>query len=96
MDAQLQAIKEAQEGGDHDTARELATEFVSANPHLYTDDVYSDAHSTKNIEKIVGLVDVFRAAEMLDAQWQVEAWIYHYVPPQDIGGTYHPQLRSNV
>lgn len=96
MDSQLQEIKDAVEPAtgepDFDKARQLATTYVDANPDKYTEDIFADALSTRDIGPVVQAVETLRTAGMSNAQWQAEAWLLRYVPPQDIGGTYHPQL----
>lgn len=87
MNADLVAIKEAVEAGNFDGARTLADAYVAANAGDFTDE------ADLTIEQCVAAVDVFRAAGVDTPLWEMETWLLHHYAPQDIGGTYQPQIR---
>jgi hypothetical protein len=87
MNTELQAIRDALDGQDFDTARTLADEYVAANPNDFT------TLTDLSLEECVKAVDVFRDAGMLDNQFQIEAWLLHKWEPQNIGGAAQPSLR---
>lgn len=93
MNQELEAIKavvDPGEGQDLDKARELSDAYVAAHPEEFAD--FEDM----TIEAVVQAVDVFRAAQMPDAQYRAEAWHLHKWLPQNIGGEVQPQLRSSA
>lgn len=90
MDAQLEAIKAAVEGGDLDSARTLSDAYVDANADVFT------GWESKSVDGETGLVancDVYRAAGRDDDLWQTEAWLLHRFLPQNIGGAAVVQIR---
>ena len=92
MNAELEAIKDAMdkttgEGRNHSGAIELADAYVKSHAEKFTD------IAQMSLEDCVKAVDVFRAAGMLENQWDVEAWLLHKFEPQNIGGTAQPTLR---
>ncbi|CQD07347.1 hypothetical protein BN970_01385 [Mycolicibacterium conceptionense] len=88
---ELIAIRDAMdnsEGGrDEELARQLADDYVAANPDQFT------SLAEMSIEQCVAAVDVFRAAAMEDDQWRVETWLLHHFQPQTIGGPVTAQIR---
>jgi hypothetical protein len=87
MNADLEAIKEAVEAENFDSARTLSDAYVASNADLFTDE------AAMSIAECVTAVDAFRAAGMDTNLWQMEAWLLHHFEPQSIGGTYQPQIR---
>ena len=88
LDQVRDAMNPEREGGpDLDLARELADEYVAANPDQFTE------LATKTIEECVTAVDVFRAAGMAAEQSRIETWLLHHFEPQSIGGAAAPTVR---
>jgi hypothetical protein len=91
-DQDLGAIRDAWDkttggGRDEDRARELADQYVAAHPDKFT------SLQDMSLEQCVQAVDVFRAANMVDDQWRVEAWLLHKFEAQNIGGAAAPTVR---
>lgn len=83
MDAQLEAIKEAVEAGELDTARTLSDSYVADNASYFA------GWESKTVDGETGLVancDVYRATGRDDDLWATEAWLLHRFLPQSIGG----------
>jgi hypothetical protein len=87
MKSELQAIRDALDAQDFDIARELADEYVTANPNDFT------TLADLSLEECVKAVCVFRDAGMSDNHYQIEAWLLHKWEPQNIGGEASPSLR---
>lgn len=92
MDATLEAIRTAWdktegEGRDEVAARNLADEFVTTNPDLFT------SMATMRVEELVTAVENFRASGMEEEEWRIEAWLLHHYEPQNIGGSAQPTVR---
>lgn len=73
---------------DEALTRQLADEYVAANPAEFTE------LQDMSIEELVQSVDVFRAANLPTSQYRIETWLWHHFEPQNIGGTYAPQVRA--
>jgi hypothetical protein len=84
---ELQAIKEAVDVMDFDTARRLSDRYVMDNSAEYVE--YQD----KSIPEIVRAVEAFRDAGLDESQWRAEAWHLHRFEPQNIGGASQPRIR---
>jgi hypothetical protein len=92
MDTKLAAIKDAMnkqsgDGRDIDAARELAEEYVAANPDIFAE------YQNLDVADCCKAVDAFRAAGMEDSLWQVETWCLYRFEPQNIGGPTMAQVR---
>lgn len=91
MDAGLEAIKDAWDkntgDGRDEGARKLADTYIAEHPEKFV------GFKDLSIEQLVQAVDVFRAANMEQQQWEVEAYLLSRFEPQNIGGAYNPQLR---
>lgn len=91
MQTELEAIKNAWDNTDgnrdEQLARDLSDALVASNPELFNDIQH------KSLEQLATDIDIFRAAEMEDQVWLIEAWCLHRFEPQNIGGTYQPQVR---
>lgn len=89
MNAELEAIKEKweEEPRDYDATVALADQYVADHPDEFS------GYEERPIEDLVASLDVFRAANDQDNQWRVQAWLFHRFQPQNIGGTYQPQIR---
>jgi hypothetical protein len=72
---------------DEALTRSLADEYVAAHPEEFTE------LATLSVEELVQAVDVFRAANLTQSQYRVEAWLWHHFEPQTIGGSAQPQIR---
>jgi hypothetical protein len=91
MDAQLEAIKEAVEAGELDTARTLSDTYVADNASFYT------GWEAKTVDGDMGLAancDVYRATGRDDDLWATEAWLLHRFLPQNIGGAAIMEIRT--
>ena len=96
MNSDLENIKDqwesalaAEDSVQQDVVRGLADAFVTAHPEIYTSDI-----TGMTLDQLVNAVDVFRAAEMEDQQWQIEVWLIHHFEPQNIGGIAQPTVRA--
>ena len=92
MNKELAAIRDAQDkatgdGRDLDKAVALSDAYIAAHPDQFTD--YHDM----TLQDAVKAVDVFRAAGMDEAEWRLQAWIFHRFEFQNIGGTTAPTVR---
>lgn len=88
----LEAIRDAWDkdtggGRDEEAARTAADAYVKDHPDEFTE------LADMTLEQCVQAVDVFRAANMVDSQWRVEAWLLHHYEPQNIGGAAAPTVR---
>lgn len=98
MNPELTALKEAMDGLDFVTARELATAYVAAHPDEFAEySAMAESAETEQaaIQSVVHAVEVFRAAGLLESQYRAEAWHLHTWDPQDIGGAVRPRRRNN-
>jgi hypothetical protein len=89
---ELDAIRDAWDkstgdGRDEDAARNLADQYVAANPGEFAE------LAKLSLEECVQAVEVFRNANMADSQWRVETWLLHKFEPQNIGGAAAPTVR---
>jgi hypothetical protein len=88
MHAKLLAIKEAWDkeldgGRDTETANRLAREYVAEFPEKFTKIAEMPLEGD---EGIVHAMDVFREAGWEENVWEIQAWLFSNVPPQNIGG----------
>jgi hypothetical protein len=88
MHEKLLAIKEAWDkdldgGRNTDQANQLAREFVQEFPEKFTKIA---AMPLEGDEGIVHALDVFREAGWEEQVWEIQAWLFANVPPQNIGG----------
>lgn len=86
MHEKLQAIKDAwdkETGRDTETANSLAREFVSENPERFTEISEMPLEGDKGL---VHALEVFREAGFEEKEWEIQAWLFAEVPPQNIGG----------
>lgn len=99
MNPELQALKTAMDAGDFDTARELATDYVTAHPDEFTEhQTNTDNAETDHQahQQAVKAVSAFRNAGMLDSQYRAEAWLLHTWEPLQIGAVMGPHRRTHT
>lgn len=77
----------AKQADDLEAARALADEYVAEHESEFTE------LSKLDVVKLVGAVDVFRAAGLEESQHRVEVWLLHHFEPQNIGGPVDAQVR---
>ena len=89
MKAELQAIKDVWDAVPRDAtlARTMSDDYVTTNPSEFT------GFEDKNIEQLCSAIDTFREAGMDEEVQRMEVWLLHRFEPQNIGGTYQPQIR---
>lgn len=89
MNIELQAIKDKWDETPRDSVGALALSdtYVSNHPEEF------DGYADMDLEQLVGALEVFRAAGMDENEWRCQAYLFHKFEPQNIGGTYQPQLR---
>ena len=89
MNSELQAIKDVWDTvpRDADLARTMSDAYVAAHPEEFT------GFEGKTIEELCGAIDTFREAGMDEEVQRIETWNLHRFEPQNIGGTYQPQIR---
>jgi len=78
--AQLADIDREWKTGDRGRARELATEYVNANPDRFA------AYESLTIPELVGFVSTFRANGNEEGRQLVDAFLLARHEPQKIGG----------
>ena len=79
--------KETGDGRDEESARALADEYVAEHPEEFAE------LENLTLEQCVQAIDAFRAAGLDKSVWRIETWLLHRYEPQNIGGTYAPQVR---
>ena len=89
MNAELQAIKDCwdTEPRDAATCRSMADDYVAAHAAEFI------GFDAKTIEQLCGAIDTFQEAGMDEEVQRIEVWLLHRFEPQNIGGTYQPQIR---
>lgn len=96
MHEKLQAIKDAWnkeigEGRDVETANQLSREFIAENPERFVDISTMPLEGEKGI---VHALEVFREAGFEEKEWEIQAWLFGEVPPQNIGGNLGQQVKE--
>jgi hypothetical protein len=76
--------------GDQEAVRQLADDYVAANPAEFTELEKLD------LPQLVTAVDVFRAAGLVESKQRVETWLWHNFEPQNIGGEAAAQVRKHA
>lgn len=89
MKAELQAIKDkwAEVPRDAEACQAMSDAYVAANPGEFT------GYESKTIQELCRAIDTFREAGMDEEVQRMEVWLLHRFEPQNIGGTYQPQIR---
>lgn len=91
MDADLQAIKDAWDknvgDGRDEGARDLAKAYVKDHPEKFA------GLEHFGVPMIVELLSKRRNEGDEQGTWEIEAWLLACVPPQNIGGEYHAEVR---
>lgn len=89
MNSELQAIKDAwdAEPRNETLARSLSDTYVLDHPTEFT------GYDGMSVQALCEAIDTFRLAGMPEDVQRIETWLLHKYEPQNIGGTYQPQLR---
>jgi hypothetical protein len=92
MNDELKAIADALDkstgdGRDREAAVALADAYVAAHPELFA------GLEHFSLPVLVNLLADHRNAGREEDQWNVETWLLHHYPPQNIGGEYTAEVR---
>ncbi|ABD58633.1 gp34 [Mycobacterium phage PLot] len=99
MNTELQAIKDAMNALDFDTARDLAKLYVENHPEEFVDYyqiVEESANEEEAIAKVVTSIEVLRAAGLTQQQYRGETFHLFRWDPQNIGATTEPVVRNPI
>jgi hypothetical protein len=72
---------------DDDKVYKLADKYVTANKADYA------GFENLPLEALVRTLESCREQGDEDGEWKIQAWLFHHFEPQNIGGTYQPELR---
>lgn len=94
MHAELEDIKDSWDkntgdGRDEDGTRALASAYVAAHPEAFAGLEQFD----NNLPLLVDLLSQRRASGDEQGTWELEAWLLHRFPPQNIGGAYRAEVK---
>ncbi|AZS06590.1 hypothetical protein SEA_JACOREN57_23 [Mycobacterium phage JacoRen57] len=99
MNEELQAIKNAMNNLDFDTARDLAAVYVPAHREEFVDFiemVETSANELEAIARVVKAIETLRDAGLTLQQYRGEAFHLFRWDPQSIGGTTEPIVRNPI
>lgn len=81
--------KETGDGRDYDLTVELAHEFVEAHPDSFVLGTLEDL----SLEECVKSLEVLRDAGWEEPWKQVQIYLWHKFPPQNIGGAFGREVQ---
>lgn len=99
MNEQLEALKTAMDSGDWDSARDLATAYVTGHPDEFDDyrRIVAEAPDEKTaLEKVAASCEALLLAGLHDLYYHAEAFQLHRWQPMDVGGSIQPQVRNEL